>query len=480
MSLLSVTSSSWSSSASNPEPNQRHNTSLDICLSKYEEYATPVGELYCNWTWDHVLCWPPTKAGTIATQRCPRDKGTDPTKFATKRCSIDGRWEGKVSGDYTNPQGWTNYTPCYTPEMLELFRKLYTGSEKAARMKLEIAERTRTLEIFGFSVSLAALIVSLAIFCHFRSLRNNRTRIHKNLFVAMVIQVVIRLTLYIDQAIIRSGSQSDHRETFRQGIDNTPILCEASYVLLEYARTAMFMWMFIEGLYLHNMVTVTVFQENSYYSMYTAMGWGVPVAMTTAWALATALNLGSTKCWWGYNLTLFFWILEGPRLGVILLNFLFLLNIIRVLVVKLRQSHTSEIEQVRKAVRAAVVLLPLLGITNLVNMAEAPLDRAVWEFALWSYSTHFLTSFQGLFIAFLYCFLNGEVRLAVAKSVSTYLSLRPQHFTPRRNSAYVSGVYTEQMMSTSNPRALRPPPCWIRLCCNRPAPQEPTIPETRV
>ncbi|KAG8337189.1 G-protein coupled receptor activity protein [Homalodisca vitripennis] len=89
-------------------------------------------------------------------------------EFATKRCSVDGRWEGKVSGDYTTPQGWTNYTPCYTPEMLELFKKLYTGSEEAARMKLDIAEKTRTLEIVGFSVSLAALVISLAIFCHFR------------------------------------------------------------------------------------------------------------------------------------------------------------------------------------------------------------------------------------------------------------------------------------------------------------------------
>lgn len=86
------------------------------------------------------------------------------------------------------------------------------------------------------------------------------------------------------------------------------------------------------------------------------------------------------------------------------------MNIIRVLVVKLRQSHTSDVEQVRKAVRAAVVLVPLLGITNLLNMAEAPLDKTAWEFALWSYTTHFLTSFQGLFIAMLYCFLNGEVR----------------------------------------------------------------------
>jgi hypothetical protein len=72
--------------------------------------------------------------------------------------------------------------------------------------------------------------------------------------------------------------------------------------------------------------------------------------------------------------------------------------------------HLTYLFFFRKAVRAALVLLPLLGITNLVNMTEAPLERTVWEFALWSYSTHFLTSFQGFFIAFLYCFLNGEVR----------------------------------------------------------------------
>lgn len=88
---------------------------------------------------------------------------------------------------------------------------------------------------------------------------------------------------------------------------------------------------------------------------------------------------------------------------------MFLLNIIRVLVVKLRQSHTSDIEQVRKAVRAAIVLIPLLGITNIINMTEAPLHRTPIEFALWSFTTHFLTSSQGLFIATIYCFLNNEV-----------------------------------------------------------------------
>lgn len=70
----------------------------------------------------------------------------------------------------------------------------------------------------------------------------------------------------------------------------------------------------------------------------------------------------------------------------------------------------------RKAVRAAVVLLPLLGITNVLFMIEAPLDN-VRKFALWSYTTHFLRSFQGLFIATLYCFLNGEVRNTVDSDV---------------------------------------------------------------
>lgn len=77
--------------------------------------------------------------------------------------------------------------------------------------------------------------------------------------------------------------------------------------------------------------------------------------------------------------------------------------------VKLRQSHTSDVEQVRKAVRAAFVLLPLLGITNFLIMTEAPLDESPWVFAAWSYITHFLTTFQGFFIAMIYCFLNGEV-----------------------------------------------------------------------
>jgi hypothetical protein len=39
-----------------------------------------------------------------------------------------------------------------------------------------------------------------------------------------------------------------------------PYLCESFYVLLEYGRTAMFHWFLVEGLHLHNVLTINVFQ----------------------------------------------------------------------------------------------------------------------------------------------------------------------------------------------------------------------------
>lgn len=64
---------------------------------------------------------------------------------------------------------------------------------------------------------------------------------------------------------------------------------------------------------------MTVFQETFYYSLYTLIGWGVPVLMTTCWAVVTALKLDE-ECFRNYNLRKYFWILEGPRLGVIVVS----------------------------------------------------------------------------------------------------------------------------------------------------------------
>ncbi|XP_037089673.1 corticotropin-releasing factor receptor 1-like [Pollicipes pollicipes] len=68
-----------------------------------------------------------------------------------------------------------------------------------------------------------------------------------------------------------------------------------------------------------------------------------------------------------------------------------------------------------KAVRAALFLLPLLGITHSLQMFEPPLDRSVAVFGCYTIVLAVLDSFQGFFICFLYCFINQEVRDAVVK-----------------------------------------------------------------
>ncbi|XP_037935677.1 PDF receptor [Teleopsis dalmanni] len=419
--------------------------SYENCSALFANYTQPQQGIFCNWTWDQFLCWPPTPAGVLARMHCPSGwHGIDTKKFANRKCELDGHWGGRPNETH-NPIGWTDYQPCFKPEVTELMQQM-----KHLDPFLEIAKRTRTLEIVGLILSLLALILSLIIFCNFRSLRNNRTKIHKNLFIAMVLQVVVRLTLYLDQAF-RRGNQTMVTNTSTLGIENTPYLCEASYALLEYARTAMFMWMFIEGLYLHNMVTVAVFQGRFPHTIFSLIGWGMPILMTTVWVICTAVYTDSAHdCLWNYNLTPYYWILEGPRLIVILLNFFFLLNIIRVLVVKLRQSQASDIEQTRKAVRAAVVLLPLLGITNLLHLV--PTLNTPWKFALWSYGTHFLTSFQGFFIAMIYCFLNGEVRAVLLKSLAVYMSVRGHpEWVPKRASM-LSGAYNTAPDTEGHPQ----------------------------
>ncbi|XP_067635606.1 PDF receptor isoform X2 [Eurosta solidaginis] len=411
--------------------------SYENCSALFANYTRPHNGIFCNWTWDQFLCWPPTPAGVLARMHCPPvGHGIDTSKFANRKCELDGLWGRRRNDTHNSTNGWTDYQPCFKPEVNEMLQRV-----EDIDIFLDIARRTRTLEIVGLILSLVALILSLIIFCNFSSLRNNRTKIHKNLFIAMVCQVIVRLTLYLDQAF-RRGSQPPTANTSSVGIENTPYLCEASYVLLEYARTAMFMWMFIEGLYLHNMVTVAVFQGRFPHTIFSLLGWGLPVLMTTVWVICTALFTDSAHdCLWNYNLTPYYWILEGPRFIFISLNFFFLMNIIRVLVMKLRQSQASDIEQTRKAVRAAIVLLPLLGITNLLYQVPALNLKPPWKFAIWSYGTHFLTSFQGFFIALIYCFLNGEVRTVLLKSLSVYMSVRGHpEWAPKRASMF-SGAY---------------------------------------
>lgn len=72
----------------------------------------------------------------------------------------------------------------------------------------------------------------------------------------------------------------------------------------------------------------------------------------------------------------------------------------------------------RKAIRATVVLFPLLGITNLL-FAVNPGDKGDLESA-YMLTNAILQSSQGLFVSVFYCFLNTEVQELLRKRWRQY------------------------------------------------------------
>lgn len=378
------------------------------CIAKFknqtEEFRSSA-VLYCPTVFDTFLCWGPTLANTSISQNCPVQRGVDPTKFAWRTCTAEGKWSNNGKEELID-QGYTNYTTCIT----NLAHGVHDMCQRLGEGACDtIVYATRKIEMVGLSLSLIALIASLVIFYRYRVLRNNRTTIHKNLFIATLNQVIIRLIIYSDQKY--------------KLIENKPYLCEMCYILLEFSKTATIMWMFIEGLSLHNAMTVAVFQEYSFIKIYCYAGWLASILLTSIWAMSMVYT-ETGICWYMYNFQSNYWILEGPTSALIVINMLFLLNIIRIVVMKLRNSNMGEFEQMRKAVRAAILLVPLMGTLNVLFMIDYRIFTSAWMFGLWAFSTYFFTSFQGFFIANLYCFMNGEVRDVVKNNFSLYMSLR--------------------------------------------------------
>lgn len=64
------------------------------------------------------------------------------------------------------------------------------------------------------------------------------------------------------------------------------------------------------------------------------------------------------------------------------MNSLFLLNIVRVLITKLKETHCAESTTYMKAVRATLILIPLLGVQFILlpTQPEGRISRAIYDF----------------------------------------------------------------------------------------------------
>ncbi|KAG6936829.1 glucagon receptor [Chelydra serpentina] len=361
----------------------------------------PPTELVCNRTFDKFSCWPDTLPNTTVNASCPwflpwHRKVKH--RYVFKKCGPDGEWVKRPNG-----QPWRDSTECEMDaedlEAQDKFAKTY-GSFKI-------------MYTVGYSVSLGTLLLALAILLGFSKLHCMRNYIHMNLFASFVLKGVSVLVI---DALLKTR-YNEKIDDYNVGIwlsDEAAAGCRAATVFMQYGIVANSCWLLVEGIYLHNLLVLAVFSERSYFTLYLCIGWGAPVLFLIPWVVVKFLY-ENIQCWSTNNNMGFWWIPRVPVFLAILINFFIFIRIIQILVSKLRAHQMRYTDYKFRLAKSTLTLIPLLGIHEVVfafvtdEHAQGTLRYVKLFFDL------FLSSFQGMLVAILYCFVNKEVQSELVK-----------------------------------------------------------------
>ncbi|KAG8179039.1 hypothetical protein JTE90_016048 [Oedothorax gibbosus] len=359
--------------------------SEEECLLKYASQSPG----WCPAAWDSLVCWPPAPSGDTLAYPCATlfpHLANDTVSVAFRTCSEDGQW---------SQNGWTNYSQC-----MQLDLQL---QEEATPFVSPFS--VSVVILVGSLISLVCLGAAVIIFTAFRSLYCCRIRVHRCLVLSLALHALFMV-------VVACAGLSP---TLLSILDTTAWLCRGLVCIKCYASLSSVLWMFVEGLLLHASVASSVFEPQPYsFTLMHAIGWGIPGVCVVVWACLMWAYFESTSCWRGYGRSPLVWIVTGPMMAALTVNAVFLVNIIRILVTKMRSNVAIETKQIIKAARATALLFPLLGITHLLFCVNPGGDFE----PLYMLTNAILQSSQGLFVAVLYCFLNSEVQSAVSAAYS--------------------------------------------------------------
>ncbi|XP_023223402.1 calcitonin gene-related peptide type 1 receptor-like isoform X1 [Centruroides sculpturatus] len=366
-------------------------TALDCC-EEMAKNPQPSEGLYCPRTWDGWQCWPDTQSGTFAIAPCAghvyfMSEQPACSRYAIKECWPNGTWY--VNDEYNNE--WTNYGNCGRVD--EVRRLLY-------------------FHIATYGISIVFLIPALIIFIVYKQLQVHRITMHKHLFASLLLNGIF-VILFKSIVILNEIESNSQENTI---LEANGIGCKILFVLTKYFRMTNYMWMFCEGFYLHKLIAAA-FAEQKDIIMFYLIGWAFPVIPICIYVLLRKIY-SDVRCWAIPEET-YEWIMNTPNLLSLLLNLAFLCNIIKVLVTKLRATHANEPSQYRKAVRATLILVPLFGV-HFTLVIYRPQSGRCEILEAYTYISHAMDGLQGMIVAVIFCYVNGEVLYLLKRSYQRY------------------------------------------------------------
>ncbi|KAJ7993201.1 hypothetical protein DPEC_G00269990 [Dallia pectoralis] len=249
----------------------------------------------------------------------------------------------------------------------------------------------------GYGTSLVFLSIAVLILLLFRKLRCARNCIHVQLFVTFMLKAV---AVFIKDATLFASDDTDHCT-----LSNAA--CKASVVFCHYCVMANFFWLLVEALYLNSLLLSSFHHNHRCLWGFGLLGWGVPIIFIAVW-IGSRVYFEDTECWDINEGSPYWWIIKGPIVVSIGVNFILFMNIIRILIQKLnpRLIQFNNSDQYKRLTKSTLLLVPLFGTHYMVfNFLPDYFNitvRLCVELCM--------GSFQGLIVAVLYCFLNKEVQ----------------------------------------------------------------------
>ncbi|XP_029692324.1 glucagon receptor [Takifugu rubripes] len=347
----------------------------------------PSTGLVCNRMFDNYACWPDGLPNTTVSVPCPwylpwHHQVQHGVLY--QECDATGQWVT----DKNTSECDSNVPP-----------RPYYG-------------HIQIMYTVGYSLSLVALVLALGILIFFRKLHCMRNNIHMNLFASFILRA---LSVLIKDALMDTNEKISHWSTTVN--NETMICCRIAFVMMQYSIMANSYWLLVEGIYLHNLLVITVFTERNYFKIYLCIGWGMPLLFLVPWVMAKYWY-ENHMCWELTTSMNIWWIIRSLILLAVVINFLIFIHIIKILVSKLRAHQMRYTDYKFRLAKSTLTLIPLLGIHHMVTIfvTDESTHSTISLRLTKLFIDLFFSSFQGLLVAILYCFVNKEVQSEILKT----------------------------------------------------------------
>ncbi|KAM9747814.1 glucagon-like peptide 2 receptor isoform 1-T1 [Dama dama] len=366
----------------------------------------------CNGTFDQYACWPHSTPGNVSVP-CPsylpwwREELcllSENSGRAYRYCLSRGAWQTLENSTAV----WQDNSECAEDHSFK--------QKVQHRTLLSILQLLYTV---GYSLSIVSLFLALTLLLFLRKLHCTRNYIHMNLFASFILKALA--VLVKDVILYKSYSKKPNSEKgWLSYMSEISASCRSAQILLHYFVGTNYSWLLVEGLYLHTLLEPIVFSERRLWPRYLLVGWAFPVLFVVPWSIVRAW-LENTGCWGNNKNKKIWWIIRGPMMLCVTVNFFIFLKILKLLISKLRAHQMCFRDYKYRLAKSTLVLIPLLGVHEILFSFITDDQVEGFPRLIRLYIQLTLGSFHGLLVAWQYCFANGEVKAELRKQWARFL-----------------------------------------------------------